>query len=105
MFPSLGFFFSKLAYSSWAHLSATTASITKGERESEQASHTAERFTKDGKSPKSLAEGQLFMTKFQFETCCFIGLSLVAHHKRVEVVPGLAKEVSIHDIFEEAILT
>lgn len=39
------------------------------------------------------------MTKFQFENCCFIDLSIDTHNGKVDLAPGLTKEVALHDIF------
>lgn len=39
------------------------------------------------------------MTKFQFKSCCFTDLSKDIHNGRVDLAPGLVKEVAVHDIF------
>lgn len=58
-FPPLCSCFSKLACSSWAHLSTAIASISEGDRKRNNNIKCSRRFTKDGDSPKTLAEEEL----------------------------------------------
>ena len=97
-------FFSKLTCSSWAHLSTAIASITKRDPESEQLCQMQQKDSlRMGNTQRVCRRG--VMTKFQYENHCFIDMSIVAHSGEVGLVSGPAKEVTVHDISEEAVLT